>query len=429
MPAHFFVRFHQHMAWPSAIRLSPRGTPHAMIRFGAKCLCWVALFPAALLQTALWNVAPVVGAEPAAAAPDGAQSDTADSDAAPSGTLEAVPLEAVTLANVEAPEPNRADEPLAEEFSVDKAARFLDSAALTWQKERNCMTCHTNYLYLMARPVLDAQAPALKSVRKYAEELVSRQWKRKGPRWDAEVVMTASVLAHHDAATSGKLHPLTREALDRMWTVQRDDGGIDWLKCDWPPMESDDYYGATMLALATGVAPEQYAQTPAAREGIKRLKRYLGETQAPNLHHRAMLVWAASYLKDLLPAETCNATVDEMLALQRPDGGWALASLGDWSREDDSPQDTETSDGYATAFVIYVARRNGMAAEDTRLQKGVHWLKSNQRSSGRWFTRSLYQDNHHFISHAGTAMSVLALDACGALSSPVATTLEPADKP
>jgi squalene-hopene/tetraprenyl-beta-curcumene cyclase len=42
----------------------------------------------------------------------------------------------------------------------------------------------------------------------------------------------------------------------------------------------------------------------------------------------------------------------------------------------------------------------------------VDWLKSHQRESGRWFTRSLHQDSMHYITHAGTAMAVMALAAC-----------------
>ena len=41
----------------------------------------------------------------------------------------------VTLDSVVAPGPNQADEPVAKELSLEKAAHFLDSAALTWQKE------------------------------------------------------------------------------------------------------------------------------------------------------------------------------------------------------------------------------------------------------------------------------------------------------
>ena len=43
----------------------------------------------------------------------------------------------------------------------------------------------------------------------------------------------------------------------------KEDGGFSWLKCDWPPMESDDHYGVTLAAIAVGVAPDDYVATPA----------------------------------------------------------------------------------------------------------------------------------------------------------------------
>ena len=42
----------------------------------------------------------------------------------------------ITLENVVAPTANQADESIAETASLEKAAHFLDSAALTWQKGR-----------------------------------------------------------------------------------------------------------------------------------------------------------------------------------------------------------------------------------------------------------------------------------------------------
>jgi squalene-hopene/tetraprenyl-beta-curcumene cyclase len=62
----------------------------------------------------------------------------------------------VTLDSVVAPGPNQADEPVAKELSLEKAAHFQDSAALTWQKDRKCFTCHTNFAYLYARPAISA---------------------------------------------------------------------------------------------------------------------------------------------------------------------------------------------------------------------------------------------------------------------------------
>jgi len=100
--------------------------------------------------------------------------------------------------------------------------------------------------------------------------------------------------------------------------------------------------------------------------------------------------------------------------LQHDDGGWGLANLGDWQRGDGSAQDTVSSDGYGTGFVIYVLRRAGVPANDPQLQRGIAWLRTHQRESGRWFSRSLHADSKHYISHAGTAFAVLALAACDA---------------
>lgn len=47
--------------------------------------------------------------------------------------------------------------------------------------------------------------------------------------------------------------------------------------------------------------------------------------------------------------------------------------------------------------------------------RGVGWIKSHQRASGRWFTRSLFKDNKHYLTHAGSSMALLALSACDAL--------------
>jgi squalene-hopene/tetraprenyl-beta-curcumene cyclase len=315
----------------------------------------------------------------------------------------------VTLKNVAAPAENSKDEPLAKSFSLDKALHFLDSAALHWQKKQACFSCHTNYAYLYARPLIDAKPEAHQEVRRFAEELVSERWKKKGPRWDAEVICAASALAFNDAHTTGKLQPLTRTALERIWTVQKKDGGFKWLKCEWPPMESDDHYGVTLAAIAVGVAPEGYARSDAAEKGMAGIRAYLKKNPPPTVHHKAMVLWAATYHADLLSEEERKETLRELMELQRPDGGWAAASMGNWKRGDAKAQDKETSDGYGTGFSLYVLHRAKVGADDPRVKSGLAWLKANQRESGRWFTRSLYRDNKHYLSHAGSAFAVMAL--------------------
>jgi squalene-hopene/tetraprenyl-beta-curcumene cyclase len=124
-----------------------------------------------------------------------------------------------------------------------------------------------------------------------------------------------------------------------------------------------------------------------------------------------MLLWAGSYVPSLVADDERERTVRELKAMQRPDGGWPAAAMGDWKREDGSPQDRETSDGYGTGFAVFVLRCAGIPAGDPAVRSGLAWLRGHQRESGRWFTRSLNSDGDHFLSHAGTAFAVMALAA------------------
>lgn len=341
----------------------------------------------------------------------------------PNMTLWAVAFLSTTTSRAETadafpkPAANSADEPRVPSASLAAAARFLDAVAVNWTRERKCATCHTNVPYLFARGTIKASSSEGEAiVRRFFEDRVAR-WDDEGkaakPRSDAEVVVTAVSLAFHDAQTSGKLHPLTRKALDRMWTVQRPNGAWNWPKCAWPPLEHDDYFGAVFAAVGTASAPEGYRQTEAAQKGLKKLNEYLRKTPPPSLHHKAWLLWASTKLDGLLSASERQQTIKELLAIQRDDGGWSLASLGDWRGHDGRANDMNApSDGYGTGIVVYVLRQAGVPAKDDTMRRGVRWLRTNQRTSGRWFTRSLNTDGAHYITNAGTAFAVLALTAC-----------------
>jgi squalene-hopene/tetraprenyl-beta-curcumene cyclase len=311
-------------------------------------------------------------------------------------------------------------EPLAPVASLHQAARYLDEAALNWTETHRCGTCHTNYPYLVARAALkEPESSDSAAVRRFFEDRVTH-WndenKASKPRWDAEVIATAWALALSDALGTGKLHPLTRQALDRIWTLQKPSGGFDWLKCGWPPLEHDDYYGALVAALATGNAPADYAQSSAAaKAGTDRLRAYFAATSPPDLHHETMLLWVSTRLDGVMNSRQQRATVTKLRKLQRSDGGWSLPSLGFWKRRDGSPNDPHAaSDGYATGLVVLVLCETGFSPTDPAIQRAVGWLLANQRASGRWFTRSLNNDKEHYIACAGTAFAVLALRACGA---------------
>lgn len=310
-----------------------------------------------------------------------------------------------------------AAEPLMPQLSLPKAAASLDRTAVTWIHERNCGSCHTGWPYLMSRAVLrDAPSPAINEVRAFFENRITN--------WDAddkiekheprEIVGTATALAMYDAQSTGTLQAVTRQALDRMWTLQRADGAWDWTKCGWPPYEIDDYYGAVLAAVGVGQAPESYSRGDSAKVGVEKLCVYFKNTAPPSLHHKTWLLWASVKLDGLLSTEEQQAAIKELVALQRSDGGWSMESLGkDWvGQRGEKANPDAPSDGYGTGLVVFVLRQAGVPTSNDSIQRGKAWLTANQRVSGRWFTRSLNGVKEHFISDTATAFAILALDAC-----------------
>jgi squalene-hopene/tetraprenyl-beta-curcumene cyclase len=330
----------------------------------------------------------------------------------------------ITLNDVEEGLPAiTADEPIATDFSAERAAQYLDRSALNWQKTKKCATCHTNLFYMVARPALKTILPDSGEVRSFYEDYRKVRWEKKGPTeaqgfWP---IVVGTGLAFNDLQTTGKLSDVAREVLDIMWTVQREDGGWKWPDCDYAPLEIDDHYGVTLAALTVGIAPDGYAETPQARAGLEKLRKYLKDNPPKSLHHRAMLAWCSIRVDGIVTQEQRDKTLAELLALQLDDGGWSTAGLlTDWkglARSDGQPLDTNTSDGYGTGLVIVIARELGVPADDPQLQRGIAWLHVNQRESGKWFTRSPVKECSNLITNVGSAFAVLALQTCGELPS------------
>ena len=110
--------------------------------------------------------------------------------------------------------------------------------------------------------------------------------------------------------------------------------------------------------------------------------------------------------------------VDELVALQREDGGW-------------SQTPHLASDAYATGQVLYTLRQLSVPAVNPAMQRGVVFLLRTQHPDGSWFVKSRAMKiqpyfesgfpygHDQWISHAGTAWAAMGL-ASAALDEPAA---------
>jgi squalene-hopene/tetraprenyl-beta-curcumene cyclase len=338
----------------------------------------------------------------------------------------------------------------AQTWDARAAAAYLDARQTWWSgwptaardHQTACVSCHTALPFALARPTLRSElheAEVSSAERRMVDDVIKRVrlWREVEPFYPdqtrglpktsesrgTEAVLNALVLATRDEH-DGRASDEARLALDNLWALQFRSGDLNgawaWLNFHNEPWEANDspYLGAALAAIAVGREPGEYAASPENQERVKRLREFLrkGSPTQPLLN-RTMLLWASSGIPELLSADERKAIVDGVTERQNSDGGWSLASLGQYKRGDNTPLDS-ASDGYATGLVTYALQRSGVASNEPHVSRALAWLVQHQdRATGMWTASSLNKqrdlktDVGKFMSDAATAYAVLALTA------------------
>jgi squalene-hopene/tetraprenyl-beta-curcumene cyclase len=349
--------------------------------------------------------------------------------------------------------PDKPETKITKSWDAKAAADYLDRRQSWWMEwpraqrdhETFCVSCHTAVPYALSRSALRTalaeQAPSpneqrlldnvTKRVRLWKEVEPFYKDADRGPYKSVESrgtesILNALILSSRDAQ-SGQLSHDARTAFENMWAEQQiagqQKGAWLWLRFRNEPWEADDsgYFGATLAAVAVGIAPGNYRATPEVQPGLKLLREYLNrEFAVQTTINRVLLLWAAARLPGLLEPDRQNAIIAELLEKQQADGGWSLSSLsGGWKRADGTSQET-TSDGYATGLITFVFQQAGISPENAKLKRGLAWLTANQdKTEGSWPAYSLNKnkENHIspetalFMNDAATSYAVLSLTA------------------
>ncbi len=330
------------------------------------------------------------------------------------------------------------------------ATQYLDSRETWWQGWKRaqkdhgtlCVSCHTQATYAMARPVLRGRSGEREPSEQELVMLASvekrvRDWKIVQPFYsdavsgagkevesrNAEAVLNAIILACYDAPKE-HLSERTRMAFDNAWELQSksgpDAGAWVWQNFDYTPWESKEsqYHWAALMAMAVGSAPEGYRNDKKISANVALLRGYLqSHYDAQPLVNKMVALWAAKYVPGLLTLDQMRALVDQVDALQHPDGGWSLTDLGTWKRRDGTPLETR-SDGYATGLAVLVLEESLVTGDKKpHVARGLAWLEANQdKNTGAWPAWSLNKnrdpksDAGMFMSDAATSYAVLALE-------------------
>jgi hypothetical protein len=346
-----------------------------------------------------------------------------------------------------------------DEARVRRAITYLDGRQDSWSRfgraergEANdrttCVSCHTGISYALARhslrPYSTSEGPAVAEERmvqavvlrvEHWSELDSPRFRlmydsddrKKTESLGTEAVFNALILARNDVAQARETAgAATHAALRHLWATQltagSDAGSWDWLNFGLEPWEADGSrpFGAALAAIAASSAPG-YLDGPMDEKpaiGVRLLREYLrGRFPKENLHNRLWILEASSKFAGLLSARQKREVLDQLLAVQQDDGGWALATFGSFERVDGTPQ-AGKSDGYATGLALHALLRTGPPAEPLAVDKGRRWLLLHQNEDGSWpgYSMNKERDPTTFVGKlmpdAATAMASRALVDC-----------------
>src|SRR5215472_8249046 len=354
-------------------------------------------------------------------------------------------------ASATATRPDQPEKIIANSWDQKSAAAYLDRRQEWWmawpraQRDHDtfCISCHTAVPYALSRSALRnalAEHAPSENERRLLGNVTKRVrlWKEVAPFYSdadrgayktvesrgTESVLNALILAAHDAQ-SAQLGKDTRTAFNNMWAEQQTSGNRKgawlWLRFSNEPWEADDsdYYGATLAAVATGIAPGNYRASPEIQSNVNMLRDYLNrECNAQKTINRVSLLWAAANMPGVIEADRKKAILSELLEKQRADGGWSLSSLTGKSKRSDGTTQEMKSDGYATGLITSALPEAGVSHENGQLKRGIAWLTANQdKTEGSWLAYSLNKNKGHhlspetalFMNDAATAYAVLAL--------------------
>ena len=331
------------------------------------------------------------------------------------------------------------NEPRVASFGADTiqaAAKYLDDGAISWVREKSCINCHTTGPYLAERPALtrflgkpsaEVLADFVKSIPEKPSEEKERDGVKYYPGANQSIWRTLG-LAEWDKHITGSLSDHTARSLRDMLLRQSGHGGFVAVGEVEIPHITTDFELSLQAARAIVAAPSWLASLQDAEllRRVARLKSFLRDARPRNDYETILRLQLSALFPDLVSQAERAAALALLTQKQHPDGGW---SLRDMSATDNwrTPMSkfvlqlianlpdaaNPASDPYMTAFAIILLRDNGIPATDPRIQRGIAWLKQEQRVSGRWWMHSLYRGNYHYITYIATAQAVKALAACG----------------
>jgi hypothetical protein len=170
------------------------------------------------------------------------------------------------------------------------------------------------------------------------------------------------------APTDGQKRSLQRIAEEIVKKQEADGSWEFFATLRRPPINGSQTKGAAWIILALqGATPPD--SPPAQRAALEKAIAWQGTAKPTDLHQDKVLKVLRG-VRSGKAQKALEATIDELLALEHPDGGWSQTV----------PQ--PRSDAFATGQTLYVLSRASLTAQRPEIQRGIDFLVATQKPDG-----------------------------------------------
>ncbi|MFN0052556.1 MAG: prenyltransferase/squalene oxidase repeat-containing protein [Planctomycetales bacterium] len=306
-------------------------------------------------------------------------------------TVSALVLGLCLSASVRADEPARFPSATPQQVhqTVERAIDYLQTESGTWLDTRRCAACHHAPLALWALSEADRQGYVIDKqfLAETSESLLGNRDKLlatkifpnpadppdprpQGRGLNIGLPFLAVAAQYLPRLTEGEKQSLKLIA-DEIVSKQQPDGSWEFFAgLRRPPINESQTTDAAWIIMALEGIIDANAP-PSHRTALSKARGWLDATQPSDSHQDLVLkLWMGA--RSGQPLAALQPTIDQLVALQRPDGGWRQ-SVPEWE-----------SDAYATGQSLYVLSLVGYTAEQPQIKRAIDFLVATQSPDGSW---------------------------------------------
>jgi hypothetical protein len=297
------------------------------------------------------------------------------------------------LALADEPAPVPAATPQRVKQTVERALAYMQAESADWLNTRKCAACHHAGMPLWA--LSEAERHGYAVDRKFLSEtfesllgsrdklLASKIFPNPADPPDPRpqgrglnmglpfLAIAAQSLPSLPEGQKQSLKLIAEEIVKK----QQPDGSWEFFQTlRRPPINESQTTDAAWIIMA--LAGKTGADGPEPeRAALSKANAWLDAAKPSDIHQDKVLRVLLG-ARSGKPREAMQGAIDELLALQRPDGGWSQ-TVPEW-----------TSDAFATGQTLYVLSLAGYTAEQPQIKRGIGFLVATQEPEGSWPMRS-----------------------------------------